>query len=121
MKKILNVQGLDCAACAAELEEILGKSEGVLSASVSFVMQKIVLEYEDEVALKRAIQTANGFEEVRVLTEEENTCDNHAAVDPTGENDKIVLRLEGLHCAACADALEKRIAAIDGVKNVSVP
>ena len=54
MKTTLNIEGLDCAACAAELEEELGKIDGIISASVSFVMQKIALEYENEAALKKA-------------------------------------------------------------------
>lgn len=120
MKKILNLQGLDCAACAAELEEILGKTAGVISASVSFVMQKIVLEYEDEAALQRAIQTANGFEEVRVLPEEDDLNDEIAVGESSDDNAKTLMRLEGLHCAACAATLERCISAIDGVKNVSV-
>ena len=120
MKKILNIQGLDCAACAAELEEILNKLAGVTSASVSFVTQKIVLEYESDAALNRAIQTADAFEDVRVLPEEDNLNEEKIADGTPDENEKTVLRLEGLHCAACAAALEKQIAAIKGVKSVNV-
>ncbi|MGN1053400.1 MAG: heavy metal translocating P-type ATPase [Candidatus Scatosoma sp.] len=120
MKKTLNINGLDCAACAAELEEILSKTQGVTSASVSFVMQKIVLEYEDEAALRRAKETANGFEEVKVI---ENTADkSDGKSGDSGENlsGNTVLKLENLHCAACAAALEEKIATIKGVKNVRV-
>ena len=121
MKKTLNINGLDCAACAAELEEILGKTQGVTAASVSFVMQKIVLEYEDEAALMRAIETANGFEEVKVLDDATPYISNEERGE-TGEmqTENTVLRLENLHCAACAAALEEKIAAIKGVKNVRV-
>ena len=53
MKKTLCIEGLDCAACAAELEEELSKIKGISSVSVSFVMQKIALEYADEEALAK--------------------------------------------------------------------
>lgn len=120
MKKILNIQGLDCAACAAELEELLKKTAGVTSVSVSFVMQKIVLEYESEAALKRAIETAEGFEEVRVIPDEDNQSEGKTADGTPDEIGKTVLRLEGLHCAACAATLENQLAAINGVKSVNV-
>ncbi|MGN1061590.1 MAG: heavy metal translocating P-type ATPase [Candidatus Scatosoma sp.] len=120
MKKTLNINGLDCAACAAELEEILSKTQGVTSASVSFVMQKIVLEYEDEAALQRAKKAANGFEEVKVI-EEVSPESNEKPGETGGEqSENTVLKLENLHCAACAAALEEKIAAIKGVKNARV-
>ena len=67
MKTTLNIEGLDCAACAAELEEELGKISGINSASVSFVAQKIFLEYETDEALLKAKDVANHFEEVMEL------------------------------------------------------
>lgn len=42
MKKTLQLEGLDCAACAAELEEEILKTEGVIAASVSFMTQKLI-------------------------------------------------------------------------------
>lgn len=113
MKKTLNIEGLDCAACAVELEEELQKTAGVLSASVSFVMQKIVLECEDEAALERAKDVANHFEEVHVLEEVE-------AKVPSDSSGKNVVKIEGLHCAGCAAELEKILSKIDGVSSVSV-
>lgn len=67
MKKTLQLQGLDCAGCAAELEELISEIEGISSVSVVFMTQKLTLEYESEAALERAIDTANTFEEVRVV------------------------------------------------------
>ena len=120
MKTTLNIEGLDCAACAAELEEELGKIDGIISASVSFVMQKIALEYENEAALKKAVDTANHFEEVRVLSdgsEKEEAAETDEKKESGG---KVVLKLEGLHCAACAAELEAQIAKIRGIRQVSV-
>ncbi|MBQ3506510.1 MAG: heavy metal translocating P-type ATPase [Clostridia bacterium] len=67
MKKIIQLRGLDCAGCAAELEEQIAAIEGVLSASIAFVNQKLTLVYETETALQAAIDTANHFEEVQVV------------------------------------------------------
>ena len=67
MKRTLKITGLDCAGCAAELEEELAKIEGVTNVSVSFVNQKITVEHETAAALSKVIEYANGFEEVKVL------------------------------------------------------
>lgn len=69
MRKTLQLQGLDCAACAAELEREIAKIEGVSLASIAFVNQKLTIEYETEEALQKAIDKANRFEEVRVVEE----------------------------------------------------
>lgn len=50
MKKVYKVQNLDCANCARKLEEKLTKINGVNECKVSFMMQKIVLDIEDESA-----------------------------------------------------------------------
>ena len=70
MKKVLQLTGLDCAHCAAELEREISKLEGVRFASIVFVNQKLTVEYENEEALERVISHANAFEEVRVIEKE---------------------------------------------------
>ena len=47
MKKIIRFEGLDCAACAAKIESTIRKIEGVQSANVSFISQKLFLEAEE--------------------------------------------------------------------------
>lgn len=106
MKKTLNIMGLDCAGCAAELEEELAKIEGVREVSVSFVNQKITVEYETDETLTKVIEHANGFEEVKVLDEVS-----------TG---KTILHLENLDCPVCAEELQSDLQKIKGVKSVSV-
>ena len=48
MKKILKLEGLDCANCAAKMEDGLRKIAGVEEASVSFMTQKVTLVASDE-------------------------------------------------------------------------
>ena len=48
MKKVYNLRDLDCANCAAKMEEEIAKIEGVKSVNVSFLTQKMTLEAEDE-------------------------------------------------------------------------
>ena len=47
MKKTFSLINLDCANCAAKMEQAIRKIDGVTSASVSFMTQKMTIEGED--------------------------------------------------------------------------
>jgi len=46
MKKTYKIE-VDCANCAAKMEEATKKTDGVKNASINFVMQKMSVEFED--------------------------------------------------------------------------
>ena len=48
MKKKYNLTDLDCANCAAKMEDAIRKIDGVKDATVSFMAQKLTIEAEDE-------------------------------------------------------------------------
>lgn len=48
MKKTFVMEDLDCAHCAAKMEEAIRKLDGVKSVTVSYIAQKFVLEAEDD-------------------------------------------------------------------------
>lgn len=48
MKKKFKLQDLDCANCAAKMEEGIKKIPGVSGASVSFMTQKMTIEAEED-------------------------------------------------------------------------
>ncbi|BAK44643.1 cation transporter [Eggerthella sp. YY7918] len=48
MRKAFKLQDLDCANCAAKMENGIKNIEGVKSATVSFMTQKLVLEADDD-------------------------------------------------------------------------
>lgn len=47
MKKVIRIENLDCANCAAKLERALQQLTGVTEVSVSFMTQKIVIKGEE--------------------------------------------------------------------------
>ena len=47
MKKRFNLTDLDCASCAAKMEQAIKKLPGVRDASVSFLTQKLTLDADD--------------------------------------------------------------------------
>ena len=48
MKKKFKLQDLDCANCAAKMEDAIKKLPGVNDANVSFMMQKMTIDAEDD-------------------------------------------------------------------------
>lgn len=48
MKKRFKMQDLDCANCAAKMEEAIKKIDGVKDANVSFMTQKLTVEADEE-------------------------------------------------------------------------
>lgn len=47
MKKSFKMQDLDCANCAAKMENAIAKLDGVTSVKISFMTQRMTLEAED--------------------------------------------------------------------------
>lgn len=67
------LEDLDCANCAAKMEEAVKKIDGVEFASVNFLAQKMTLEADDEAfdeILKKAIKTIKRVEpDCRVIVD----------------------------------------------------
>ena len=47
MKKVFKMLDLDCANCAAKMENEIRKIDGVISVNISFLAQKMTLEADD--------------------------------------------------------------------------
>lgn len=68
MKKKFKLIDLDCANCAAKMEEAIKKIAGVTDASVNFMMQKMTIEAPDE-EFDRVVDEA-----VKVIAKVEPDC-----------------------------------------------
>ncbi len=65
MKKIFELEELNCANCAAKMEAKISALEGVNSATVSFITQKLTIDAEDVLfddILKRAAKIIKKIE-----------------------------------------------------------
>ena len=47
MKKVFKLIDLDCANCAAKMENAIAQMDGVQKVTVSFLAQKLTLEADD--------------------------------------------------------------------------
>ena len=48
MKKVYRMQDLDCANCAAKMENAIRRIEGVEECSINFMMQKLTIVCAEE-------------------------------------------------------------------------
>ena len=71
MKKVYKMQDLDCANCAAKMENAIRKIEGVEECSVNFMMQKLTIvcaeEKLDEIMQKAAAACRKIEPDCRIL------------------------------------------------------
>lgn len=58
MKKVVRIKNLDCANCAAALERAVAKIDGVNSVNVSFIGEKMTLDYDENKNVLGEIKTA---------------------------------------------------------------
>ena len=63
MKTKFRIKGLDCPNCAAKLEGMIAKLEGIESAKINFLTEKITVESElsGEALLPAVLETALQF------------------------------------------------------------
>ncbi len=65
MKKVFKLEDLDCANCAAKMERAIAKIDGVVSATVSFMAQKLNIEADDarfDEIMKEVVKTCKKVE-----------------------------------------------------------
>ena len=113
MKKILLLQGLDCANCAAKIETQSNNIKGINSVTVDFVSKKMSIEIADENEFSKI------FGEITAIV---NKIEPDVKVIDTTKNksNKDIIMLEGLGCANCASKMETAIKNLDGVTFASV-
>lgn len=65
MKKTFMLEELDCAVCAAKMEDAVKKIDGVKNASVSFITQKMTVEADEadfDAIMKKAAKACRKIE-----------------------------------------------------------
>lgn len=65
MKKNYRLENLDCANCAAKMQEAIAKIKGVNEVNISFFTQKMTLDADDasfEDILKQAVKLCRKIE-----------------------------------------------------------
>jgi P-type Cu+ transporter len=101
-KATLKISGMTCASCVATIEKSVKNLDGVLDIKVNLSTENAALEYYPaKVDLSKVEKTVNdlGYKIV---------------------NEKVDVKIGGMHCAACVATLEKSIGNLNGVSAVNV-
>lgn len=111
MQKVIQLKGLDCAHCAAQLESEIAKIDGVQFASISFINQKLTIDYADEQTLEKVVYAVNHFEEVSVAEERAETLENGGryALNTVSYTKQWTFIAVSIVCFLCALICEKWI------------
>lgn len=115
VKKILILEDLDCANCAAKIETQIKDIQGVNDATVDFVSKKLSIEAADKKNLNRIL------DEITAIVKKIEPDGDVKVVDPIkNKGNRNAIMLNGLDCANCAAKIEAEVKNLDGVRFASV-
>ena len=103
------VVGIDCADCAAELAEEIRKIEGVLSADIHFLQQKLYFVCDEE---KHSVIEQKVFD---IIHDDEPD----AVITALSEGTKHLFKfnIKNIDCADCANEIAEKAMEIEGVEH----
>ncbi|MDG6243344.1 MAG: heavy metal translocating P-type ATPase [Methanolobus sp.] len=99
---VFKISGMQCSACAQNIETTLKRQDGVISASVNLPMERAAVD----------------FNPAHITPEE-----MEKAIEGIGYNvvrDRVVLDIGGMKCAACSRNVEKVLSKLKGVSSANV-
>lgn len=110
---VLELNGLDCAGCAGEIEKQTQNLEFVENASLDFVTKKLRVDLNDlnksdyiEIKINEIVNTLEPGVKIEILKK------------PIANN--IVLELEDLNCAGCAGEIEEYTKKLENVLSANL-
>ncbi|MCW4016461.1 MAG: heavy metal translocating P-type ATPase [Candidatus Bathyarchaeota archaeon] len=94
---VLDIGGMSCVTCAQTIEKRLPKLKGVIYATINFAAEKAIIDYDPNLVDQKAIEDAISEVGYRVI------------------HQNVTLKISGMHCAVCAQTIEKTLNQKEGV------
>ncbi len=94
---VLDIGGMHCATCVQTIEKRLPKLKGVIYATINLAAEKAIIDYDPNVVDQKAIEDAIAEVGYRVI------------------HQSVTLKISGMHCAVCAQTIEKALNQKEGV------
>ena len=134
----MSITGIDCANCAGNLERHIAKIDGLSNVSINFMQEKLMFDCDPDkfpALLEEIKKCIDKYEPDAVLGKDEKShghehhhnhgesCScghdhHHEHKEISGRSHKM--SITGIDCANCAGNLERHIAKIEGLSNVSI-
>ncbi|XP_062910479.1 copper-transporting ATPase 2-like isoform X3 [Mobula hypostoma] len=108
-KCFLQITGMTCASCVANIERNLQKKEGIHSILVALMAGKAEVKYNPDIIQPTAIAELIkdlGF--------------GATVIEDTSSAGKLELNVTGMTCASCVHNIESNLSRVDGILYVSV-
>lgn len=105
----LRLYGMSCTNCARSIEKGMKALPGVTSAAVNFALESLQVSWlaeETDLQQIRSRIRDLGFRAEQPLTSDQGGLLHFA--------------IGGMHCASCAQTIETRLSALDGVRHVAI-
>jgi Cu+-exporting ATPase len=94
---VLDIGGMHCVTCAQTIEKRLPKLKGVIYATINFAAEKAIIDYDPNLVDQKTIEDAISEVGYRVI------------------HQSVTLKISGMHCAVCAQTIEKALNQKEGV------
>jgi len=94
---VLDIGGMSCVTCAQTIEKRLPKLKGIIYATINFAAEKAIIDYDPNMVDQKAIEDAISEVGYRVI------------------HQNVTLKISGMHCAVCAQTIEKALNQKEGV------
>ena len=101
-KAKIKISGMSCASCALNVEKSLKDLEGVENAQVNLGTEEATVEYDAEKMKLSQLESAVEDAGYGVI------------------NKKVTLKIGGMTCAMCVQAIEGALSKIDGISQINV-
>jgi len=101
-KAKMKISGMSCATCALNIEKSLDNLEGVKEANVNLNTEEADVEYDPKKVKFQELENAIKKSGYGVI------------------NEKVALKIGGMTCAMCVNAIEDVLSKLDGVSEVNV-
>lgn len=109
-----DVDGMTCASCVRRVEKALEKIDGVQNVSVNLATETATVTASDSVspeALSTAVDKAGYVAGAITVPQPE---------PPQSKDTSVTFDVDGMTCASCVNRVEKALAKVNGIHDVSV-
>ncbi len=104
---VIKIKGMNCTSCSANVGRSLKALNGVLKVNVNFASEKGYITYDENI-----INISVLYDTIKKLGFE--------PIKESSDIEQVSLKIGGMHCASCAQNIQKLLNNLKGVKEASL-
>nr|XP_060642807.1 copper-transporting ATPase 2 isoform X1 [Anolis sagrei ordinatus] len=111
----VDILGITCQACVQSIEGKISKVKGIVDIKVSLEQRNAVIKY-----LGLEISPHQICQEINDMGFDASIVDTTQSSEQTSEETLVKMKIEGMTCESCVNAIEEKIGKLHGVKKIKV-